>query len=218
MPRLILITWIFFVGFNSSLEATPVQSDSTSKYAFQFLLKLKLPQYLDVASFEGALISGRYRFNEKWAIRLGLSGDALHRKYDYFSETIYSTTDSLNKVVKKDEVMTYLGLKVTLDFLRYWPVAKRFAGYGGLGFQSGVNRRKFDYGGEQNYKSIFLWGEVYSILGAEWSLSDNVQLGIEYRFFLSKLKITREDLSISYNSTLWQGKGNLIYIILSIGL
>ncbi len=218
MSRLVVFIAVLWLGAISVLGASPTQNDSIPKYAFQFHLYVELPRLLHVSSFSGSLISGMYRINRNSAVRVGLDMAAQQNKYEYSSKQIYFTADSLNKVFNSKTTIKYFGLKLSMDYLRYWRAVKRVAGYAGMGVSFGLNRRKYDYSRDDGGNQSDFWGGFYVLLGVEWSISNQAQLGMEYRFNLLQKKRSVENFSRSLSSELWQGEGKLISIILSIGL
>ncbi len=160
--------------FGGSANAqSPNDSSATafhfSHYALQFGLYSSKRTQLKISNFLGTLISGKYHFNDHWAVRVGLGSDFYKTRY-HSSEI----SDSPN-VVRSKSTSTYQKYSIQSQLIYYFAPQKAIKLYAGLG-------PYYFYYHDKHPSHNFLvriWG-AKAALGAEWFFLKQASIFLEY--------------------------------------
>ncbi|MBD3223324.1 MAG: hypothetical protein GF313_01235 [Caldithrix sp.] len=166
-------------------------SDSTRFEFKSYALQLAMTDLGDFNSFQGSLISIKYHFSNRWAIRIGVGFDADARTYqrqqsiDQMDSIYYDFEDELNDRTLRmiSQIVYYVRPQATL---------KLFTGLGPYFEYSRTRldnkKRQLD---EKYYGNVYLDRErnrtalgLSAVYGLEWFFSRQMSLTAEYGFRL----------------------------------
>jgi len=174
LPQSVLLFVAFWLLFGRPANAqtphdSPVTAFHFSPYALQFSLYSGPKAQLKISNFLGTLISGKYHFNDHWAVRVGIGSDFSKTKYE-FNEM----SDSLNAVLSSASAtqQRYSIQGQMLYYLTPQKTIKTYAGFGPYYFYYQDKQSPDNY-------LVRIWGGKV-ILGAEWFLLSQASIFLEY--------------------------------------
>lgn len=196
-----------FIFSSSSLSQNTSYLDSLDgRYALQF----QITANFSLTNFQGTILSGKYHFNKRDAIRLGLSIEL----DDSDAEVEHNIRDTVNTETFNNERNSF-GFTVNTQYLRYITGIDNIFLFGGGGpfvhyFSSTSNgevptedeteTETFEYSSDIYYLGVNM------ILGVEWwfhkSMSLSAEYGMEFRYISRKGKDIQGEIkrNVSDNS------------------
>ncbi len=137
-----------------------------SRYALQFGLYSSKGTPLKISSFLGTLISGKYHFNDHWAVRFGLGSDVTKVK---------NHLDDSPNAVRSSSISTNQKYSIQSQLVYYFAPQKTIKLYAGLG------PYYFYYHDKHTSHNLLvrIWGGKV-VLGAEWFFLSQASLFLEY--------------------------------------
>lgn len=153
--------------------------DLNGRYALQF----QVTDLLQFTDFQGGVISGKYHFNENFALRFGTEIDLSNADRTTENKQINPASE-VEQTLQEDQFN--IGIHLQLLFLHDVSSPNIFLYYGGgpfIGYYSETNERESQSGELlTNYKSERTsksYG-VNAVLGVEWFFMKSMSLSLEY--------------------------------------
>ena len=140
-----------------------------SRYALQFGLYSSKRAQLKISNFLGTLISGKYHFNDHWAVRVGLGSDVTKVKNNF------NQMDDSQNAVRSSSTSTNQRYLIQSQLVYYFAPQKTIKLYAGLG------PYYFYYHDKHTSHNLLvrIWGGKV-ILGAEWFFLSQASVFLEY--------------------------------------
>ena len=166
-----------------SLLSAQTEQDSTKIFKTHSI-QFRVQDCFSLSSFKGSLISYKYHFNDRNALRIGFSnnieiGDE-EKDYDVFLE---DTTYYEEQISNSD-----INLVVTMEYLRYLNPTKEIIIYIGGGTKTSVHKHTEKVDEKSHTEQFYDKSRKYSIIkaglsfsyGLEWKFRKNMSLHAEY--------------------------------------
>lgn len=205
--RLYIISFFIILAHHLySQDTTRNQIDLSGKYALEF----QIAENFKLTSFDGAVISGKYCFDNSLAIRLGISFSSREDINDNNS----SSTSNYFSGSEKNELSSY-DLQIKSQLLLYNPLIENISFYwgGGLIFSYNYNKQTRKIVADtvlityDDKISGFGYG-LDAIAGVEWFVRKNISLSGEYGLEIKYQNLNKEQNRIDSVQPIYKVNGS----------
>jgi hypothetical protein len=219
------ISFLLFSLFISTIFSGKVFSQKVSHLDSldgKFALQFQINENFRLSNFQGTVLSGKYHFSRRDAIRIGVSlylrGSDAEYEINYFDTT---AVDNSKLDDNKFEII------VNTQYIRYLNVSESIAFFGGVGpffsYTDGTNERVISVGGIEKKSESQINGYGIGldlIAGVEWwfhkQMSLSAEYGIQFAYRSSENIIRDEEKEGKTEYTTYDLTGNQINFGVSV--
>lgn len=195
--KILISIFVFSTFIYSNENCVDSTKHNFLKHGLLFALEPTLITFTNFSTSEnpikgylGALISGKYRYDDNDFFRYGLSLSGRHNNSTYYDTSI---SNQIQQNIK--EKNSYISATINLEWMRYIVTQFKVCPYMGPGIYIGGNYsesytlnqtlsqtgiRQISLESEWTKKTYGISAGLRAILGCEWMVSQNFSLFLEY--------------------------------------